>query len=179
MPLVSAVHSITVMTVMRLVATLVRSMPPELTDQVLAAWNARDYEGVAGIIFEHEDQRTIGIALTSAIFSLSECYTGDLFDSTFLDYISEEVKWNKLCKYFSKLRAQSIFIERNAPKDHKKQLCLLLQENLCKVLCNISQNLRRFDQDSAFWAIVCLCELIDGEPESPAIAVRTTFIAAL
>ncbi len=76
----------------------------------------------------------------------------------FINVAFDENNWKESGDAFDKIRKKTLFFEKI--KDEERSNYLIFQENILKVINNLSSNIRRFDSDSAYWAVYSLAYIV-------------------
>ena len=150
-------------------------MLAEWEEQVRLDWDSGAFDRVGEILFSAVDRKQLGYALASIALQIAknrEC----VLEREFLAVVAEESSWPRACKLFDQLRAKTLRAEKNGDPNSRASLLLLFQENVAKHLCNLVSNLKRFDEDSGKWAVICLAHVLNCVDASSSTALRDLFM---
>ena len=92
----------------------------------------------------------------SLIDTCRDLLSSDMIDlePEFINVAFNEKNWSDAGDVFDKIRKKTLYYEKVNNEDRSNYL--ILQENILKTINNSSSNIRRFDNDSAYWAVYSL-----------------------
>jgi hypothetical protein len=148
-------------------------------DEAKVLWDRRDYQELGHLVANARGPGELAHTLAKCVDLLVREGAPLALQDAFASVVRDEAQWPFTCGVFDALRKETLRLEREGLGESPEYSCLMFQENTAKHLCNVSQNLRRFDASSGGWAIASLAHFVDQQPAERALALQARALEML